>query len=78
MDEPALVKELVSGRIRQVWTSSSTSRTCPPELLKLENVVLTPHLGSATVQTRDAMMRLVVDYILAVTRGDPPHTPVTP
>lgn len=50
----------------------------PPELLKLENVVLTPHLGSATVQTRNAMMRLVVDYILAVTRGDPPHTPVTP
>jgi phosphoglycerate dehydrogenase-like enzyme len=46
-------------------------------LLALPNVVLTPHLGSATRQTREAMTRIVVDNILAVERGDPLLTPVT-
>ena len=50
----------------------------PEELLELPNVVLTPHLGSATRQTREAMTRLAVDNVLAVERGDPPLTPVPP
>jgi glyoxylate reductase len=49
----------------------------PAELLELPNVVLTPHIGSATRQTREAMTRLVVDNLLAVERGDLPLTPVT-
>jgi glyoxylate reductase len=48
----------------------------PAELLELPNVVLTPHIGSATRQTREAMTRLVVDNLLAIERGDPPLTPV--
>ena len=49
----------------------------PPELLELPNVVLTPHLGSATSQAREAMTRLVVDNLLAVERGEPALTPVS-
>jgi phosphogluconate 2-dehydrogenase len=49
----------------------------PTELLDLPNVVLTPHIGSATQQTRETMTRLVVDNLLAVGRGDPPLTPVS-
>jgi glyoxylate reductase len=48
----------------------------PRELLDLPNVVLTPHIGSATRQTREAMTRVVVDNLLAVERGEPPVTPV--
>ena len=49
----------------------------PAELLTLPNVVLTPHIGSATVETREAMTRLVVDNVLACERGEPLLTPVT-
>jgi len=48
----------------------------PPELFSLDNVVLTPHIGSATRQAREAMTRLVVDNLLAAERGDPALTPV--
>ena len=40
------------------------------------NVVLTPHLGSGTRQTREAMTRIVVDNVLALERGEEPLTPV--
>lgn len=46
-------------------------------LAELPNVVLTPHIGSAGVQTRDAMALLAVDNVLAVLEGEPPVTPVT-
>ncbi len=45
-------------------------------LLGLDNVVLVPHLGSATVETRDAMADLAARNVVAVLRGDPPLTPV--
>jgi glyoxylate reductase len=76
VDEPALVAELVSGRIRAGLDVFADEPNVPPELLELENVVLTPHLGSATRQAREAMTRLVVDNLLAVERGEPPLTPV--
>ena len=47
-----------------------------PGLLGLDNVVLVPHLGSATVETRDAMAELAARNVVAVLRGDPPLTPV--
>lgn len=45
-------------------------------LLGLENVVLAPHLGSATKETRTAMIDLAVSNVLAVLSGGPPLTPV--
>ena len=77
VDEQALVAELVSGRISAGLDVFAHEPEVPAELLELPNVVLTPHIGSATRQTREAMTRLVVDNLLAVERGDPPLTPVT-
>src|SRR5262247_2445803 len=48
----------------------------PAELIAMENVVLFPHLGSASVATRDKMDQLVVDNLLAWAAGKPPLTPV--
>jgi glyoxylate reductase len=76
VDEGALVAELVSGRISAGLDVFAHEPEVPPELLDLPNVVLTPHIGSATRQTREAMTRLVVDNLLAVERGEPPLTPV--
>jgi glyoxylate reductase len=45
-------------------------------LLELENVVLAPHLGSATRETRTAMIDLAVSNVIEVTQGRPPLTPV--
>ena len=47
-----------------------------PALLGLENVVLSPHLGSATVETRTAMAELAARNAIAVARGEQPLTPV--
>ncbi|MDQ3894710.1 MAG: D-glycerate dehydrogenase [Actinomycetota bacterium] len=77
VDEPALVAELVSGRISAGLDVFEREPHVPPELLELPNVVLTPHLGSATRQTREAMTRLVVDNLLAVAKGKVPPTPVS-
>lgn len=76
VDEGALVAELVSGRIRAGLDVFANEPEVPAELLELPNVVLTPHLGSATRQAREAMTRLVVDNVLAVEGGEPPLTPV--
>jgi glyoxylate reductase len=77
VDEAALVRELVSGRLRAGLDVFAEEPNVPAELLELQNVVLTPHLGSATRQTREAMTRVVVDNVLAFERGDPLPTPVT-
>jgi glyoxylate reductase len=76
VDEAALVAELVSGRLRAGLDVFAHEPNVPVELPALKNVVLTPHLGSATRQTREAMTRIVVDNILAFERGDALLTPV--
>jgi lactate dehydrogenase-like 2-hydroxyacid dehydrogenase len=76
VDQDALVAELVQGRIRAGLDVFVDEPHVPPELFDLPNVVLTPHLGSATRQTREAMTRLAVDNLLAVEAGEPPPTPV--
>ena len=76
IEEAALVSELVSGRIRAGLDVFAHEPHVPPKLFGLPNVVLTPHLGSATRQAREAMTRLVVDNLLALDRGQPPLTPV--
>jgi glyoxylate reductase len=76
VDEGALVAELVSGRIRAGLDVFAQEPHVPKDLLPLPNVVLTPHLGSGTRQTREAMTSLVVENIRAFERGDPLVTPV--
>lgn len=76
VDEDALVDELVSGRIRAGLDVFAHEPHVPNSLMALPNVVLTPHLGSATRQTREAMTRIVVDNIHAFERGDELLTPV--
>ena len=48
------------------------------DLLTMENVVLAPHLGSATRETRTAMIDLAVSNVIEVLAGRPPLTPVRP
>ena len=76
VDEDALVAELVSGRISAGLDVFRDEPYVPEALLELPNVVLTPHIGSATRRAREAMTRLVVDNLLAVARGEPAVTPV--
>jgi glyoxylate reductase len=76
VDEEALVAELVSGRIRAGLDVFAHEPHVPEALLTLSNVVLTPHLGSGTRQTREAMTRIAVDNVLALERGQELLTPV--
>jgi glyoxylate reductase len=76
VDEDALVDELVSGRITAGLDVFVNEPQVPEALVGLPNVVLTPHIASATVETRAAMTRIVVDNVLAFLRGEPLLTPV--
>jgi lactate dehydrogenase-like 2-hydroxyacid dehydrogenase len=49
-----------------------------PGLIGLPNVVLAPHIGSASNDTRVKMSTLAVENCLAVLEGRPPLTPVNP
>ncbi|HEV3480274.1 MAG TPA: NAD(P)-dependent oxidoreductase [Gaiellaceae bacterium] len=76
VDEPALVAELGSGRLQAGLDVFAHEPSVPQELLGLPNVVMTPHLGTATERTREAMTRVLVDNLLAVEAGQPPPNAV--
>jgi len=76
VDEDALVAELVAGRLSAGLDVFVHEPRVPEALRALPNVVLTPHIGSATVETRAAMTALVVENVLAFERGEPLLTPV--
>jgi glyoxylate reductase len=76
VDEDALVDELVSGRLSAGLDVFVHEPRVPEVLRGLPNVVLTPHIGSATVETRSAMTRIVVENVLAFARGEPLQTRV--
>lgn len=77
VDEAALIAALKERRIMAAGLDVFANEpNVPEELLAMENVVLLPHLGSASVYTREKMDQLVVDNILAWAAGKPPLTPV--
>lgn len=77
VDEGALVAALKSGVIAGAGLDVYEHEPdVHPELPVLNNVVLLPHLGSATSETRTAMAFLAADNAIAVVRGEPPLTPV--
>jgi glyoxylate reductase len=71
----ALTERLIAGAALDVYEREPAIH---PALLSLENVVLAPHLGSATTETRTAMADLAVGNVLAVLEGRPPLNPVDP
>ena len=71
VDEDALVAELVSGRISAGLDVFAREPHVPERLLGLPNVMLTPHVASATVETRAAMTRVLVDNVRAFVHGEP-------
>ena len=69
----ALRTRLIAGAALDVFENEPKVE---PDLLTLENVLLVPHLGSGTVETRTAMADLAVRNVAAVLSGQPPLTPV--
>jgi glyoxylate reductase len=69
----ALKERLIAGAALDVYEREPEIH---PELLSLENVLLIPHLASATTETRTAMADLAVANTVAVLNGEPPITPV--
>jgi glyoxylate reductase len=69
----ALKNRLIAGAALDVYEREPDVH---PDLLPLENVVLAPHLGSATTETRTAMADLAVRNVIAVVSGGKPLTPV--
>jgi glyoxylate reductase len=77
VDEAALAQALrdgvIAGAALDVFEREPEVH---PDLVGLDNAVLIPHLGSATVETRTAMAELAAANAIAVLRGDDPPTPV--
>jgi hydroxypyruvate reductase len=77
VDEAALVQALQTKTIRGAGLDVFVDEpNVPAELLTMENVVLTPHIASATVETRKAMEELVLANLEAYFAGTPVPTPV--
>lgn len=77
VDEPALIAALGDGTLGMAALDVFADEPRVPAALRaLDNVVLTPHVGSLTVETRHAMGQLVVDNLLAHFAGQPLLTPV--
>jgi lactate dehydrogenase-like 2-hydroxyacid dehydrogenase len=77
VDQPALIDALRSGKVLAAGLDVFADEPRVPQaLLELDNVVLLPHIGSATHHTRGLMGRLVVDNLRSWFAGRGPLTPV--
>ncbi|MBD8708645.1 D-glycerate dehydrogenase [Pseudomonas sp. CFBP 13711] len=80
VDEQALIAALQNGQIRAAGLDVFEQEPVNPDspLLQMDNVVATPHMGSATHETREAMARCAVDNLLAALAGERPKDLVNP
>jgi len=79
VDEKALVKALAKGTIAGAGLDVFENEPkVPRQLVRMANVVLTPHLGSAITEVREKMANIVVDNILALLDGRRPPNIVNP
>ena len=77
VDEAALVAALEGGHLGGAALDVFENEPAvPPGLLRRDDVVLLPHLGSATVETREKMARIALEQIERVLRGERPTTAV--
>jgi glyoxylate reductase len=77
VDEAALADALADDRIFAAGLDVYENEPeVHPKLLDLEKVVLAPHIGSASIETRDKMAALAAENLAAVLRGEEPKTPV--
>lgn len=77
VDEAALAAALEEGHIRGAGLDVFENEPAVhPTLLRLDNVVLLPHVGSATIETRSEMSRLVATDVARVLQGRTPYHPV--
>jgi len=77
VDEPALVAALQDGRLGAAGLDVFADEPNVPEaLMRLENVVLIPHQGSGTLETRQAMANLALANLDAFFAGKPLLTPI--
>ncbi|MDQ4126607.1 MAG: D-glycerate dehydrogenase, partial [Actinomycetota bacterium] len=77
VDEGALADALADGRIFAAGLDVYEEEPkVHPKLLELENVVLAPHIGSGSIETRDKMATLAAENLAAVLRGEESKTPV--
>jgi lactate dehydrogenase-like 2-hydroxyacid dehydrogenase len=77
VDEAALIEALQKKKIYAAGLDVFANEPRVPQaLIDMEQVVLLPHVGSASVHTREVMDQLVVDNLLAWADGKPPLTPV--
>lgn len=74
VDEPALVDALAAGTIAGAALDVTAVEPYPADgrLWELPNVVVTPHIGSGTIETRRAMSDLAIDNLLSCLNGVPP------
>jgi glyoxylate reductase len=78
VDETALVQALRAGPLAGAGLDVfEREPALAPGLADLDNVVLLPHIGSATPNTRERMVMLAARNVRAVLSGEPPLTPVT-
>ncbi|MBK1687949.1 2-hydroxyacid dehydrogenase [Rubrivivax gelatinosus] len=79
VDDRALIEALREQRIAAAALDVYEGEPAfDPGFLELPNVVLTPHIASATVATRRAMAELAADNLIAALTGGTPPTPVNP
>lgn len=77
VDQVEMIRALKDGRLAAAGLDVYEKEPAvSPELLELDNVVLLPHIGSATISTRNRMAEIAAENVIAVLNGKPAVTPV--